>query len=622
MLRGIWFFLLVALCIGIAEAQDFACAERDAPNTVAGINVTEICFWDFYNKSVAEYKFYGAAEVKIPLNKLERTLIPSKKAHYTVVTTPLTNTTLTSFPEFAIYNKSSQLNVHIKLKSSPSAALPLVVKLDNSKVMDFIGDIDEIDDKIKELTIVELLRMSDYAYAFNGTGWAKVEFNESAEKFEVKQTNGAFNVGGNIVDTIRMNSIDLSNFWLNNSSISVGLPSELRQMSPGYYAVVALSVDGNGNPTFKLFAPFVVISGNAPSFSSSIVKGTDLQLNYVTQFDMSFALLLKNVKYDAKAEVDLTKELIKSLKFNLTYGSKQLEEVKILDKSVGVFAPKGMFSYAYETEETYLSLSTDNLETGEYVLYIATFGDDLEPYYFGTATITINEPVVPTTPTPKPRPAGGGGGGGGYIPGTGVFHTPLEIVKAGESYEFVMPQSFMIETGIVSVTVKPEDNVNVRIRIERLKELPAGIPEPEGMIAAWSISLTLSKETSASGKIKFRISIEEIRAKGFDPNLIALILMKWDGSKWIELPTSFIDSDGKFNYYEAETPSFSYFAAVIKAAPTPTPTTPPPTTPPVTTPPAITPTPAPAPDYTGIAIAIVAILVIAGAAIYLLRRKR
>ena len=136
---GIWFFLLVALClIGIAEAQNFACAVRDAPNIVAGINVTNIWFWDFYNKSVAEYKFYGAAEVKIPLNKLERTLIPSKKAHYTVVTTPLTNTTLTSFPEFAIYNKSSQLNVHIKLKSSPSA-LPLVLKLNNGMLWTSLG---------------------------------------------------------------------------------------------------------------------------------------------------------------------------------------------------------------------------------------------------------------------------------------------------------------------------------------------------------------------------------------------------------------------------------------------------------------------------------------------------
>jgi len=203
-----------------------------------------------------------------------------------------------------------------------------------------------------------------------------------------------------------------------------------------------------------------------------------------------------------------------------------------------------------------------------------------------------------------------------------VFVTPLTAVMKGESYEYMMPQSFTIDTGIVSVTVKPEDNVNVRIRTEKLKELPAEIPKPEGMLAAWSISLTLSKETSASGKIKFRISIEEIRAKGFDPNLIALILMKWDGSKWIELPTKFVKSEQGYNYYEAETPSFSYFAAVIKAAPTPTPTTPPPTTPPVTTPPAITPTPAPAPDYTGIAIAIVAILVIAGAVIYLLRRKR
>ena len=235
-------------------------------------------------------------------------------------------------------------------------------------------------------------------------------------------------------------------------------------------------------------------------------------------------------------------------------------------------------------------------------------------------TISVTPSPTPTpTPTPKPGPAMGGAGGGGYIPGTGVFHTPLEIVKAGESYEILMPQSFMIETGIVSVTVKPEENTNVRVRTERLKELPAGIPEPEGMIAAWSISLTLSKETSASGKIKFRISIEEIRAKGFDPNLIALILMKWDGSRWLELPTSYVSSDGKYNYYEAETSSFSYFVAVSKTVQDVTPT--PATT--ATLTPAETPTVTATPSEKSFITGFEAIFAAAGiiAAAYLLRRK-
>ncbi|MEM2325302.1 MAG: PGF-CTERM sorting domain-containing protein, partial [Archaeoglobaceae archaeon] len=89
-------------------------------------------------------------------------------------------------------------------------------------------------------------------------------------------------------------------------------------------------------------------------------------------------------------------------------------------------------------------------------------------------------------------------------------------------------------------------------------------------------------------------------------------------------PTKFIGSDGKYNYYEAETTSFSYFAAQLKPLETPKPTTPvatPPVTTPVATPttPVATPTPTPKPFIPGFE----AIFAIAGlvAIAYLLRRK-
>jgi PGF-pre-PGF domain-containing protein/PGF-CTERM protein len=241
-----------------------------------------------------------------------------------------------------------------------------------------------------------------------------------------------------------------------------------------------------------------------------------------------------------------------------------------------------------------------------------------------TDQLPLSKPAPPLTPTPTPRPAVGGIGGGGAMPGVPVYITAFTTMKANEGAELTLPQSAFWETNVVSLIIMSSEDNNIRFRIEKLKELPPEIPKPEGVLALiLSIEPTMSKTTDLSGSIRFGIEIDSIRAKGFDPNAVIIILLKWDGSKWIELPTNLLSSDGKYNYYEASTPSFSYFAAVIKAAPattpaaTPTPT-PTPTTPPVTTPPATTPT-AEKPLIPGFeaALAIAGLLAIA----YLLRRR-
>ncbi|MEM2787285.1 MAG: PGF-pre-PGF domain-containing protein, partial [Archaeoglobaceae archaeon] len=230
---------------------------------------------------------------------------------------------------------------------------------------------------------------------------------------------------------------------------------------------------------------------------------------------------------------------------------------------------------------------------------------------------------LPIPPPPQP-PVGGGGGGGGAIPGVPIYITAYITVKANEETRIDLPQSTFWETNVVALLILSSEDNNIRFRIEKFKELPPGIPEPKGdlVVLILNIEPILSKESALSGKIQFGIPIEDIKAKGFDPNLIAAILLKWDGKEWIELPTKFIGSDGKYNYYEAETTSFSYFAAQLKPLETPKPTTPvatPPVTTPVATPTTPVATPTPKPFIPGFE----AIFAIAGlvAIAYLLRRK-
>ncbi|MEM2787147.1 MAG: PGF-pre-PGF domain-containing protein [Archaeoglobaceae archaeon] len=152
------------------------------------------------------------------------------------------------------------------------------------------------------------------------------------------------------------------------------------------------------------------------------------------------------------------------------------------------------------------------------------------------------------------------------------LHNWLHNNQANEESPIELPQSGFWETNILKIIVISSEDDNVRFRIEKLKDFDSGIPEPSGVaMLILDIKPTLSKGSNIKAKIHFGIPIEEIKAKGFDPNLVEVILLKWNGKQWIELPTKFLSSDGKYNYYESETPSFSLFAAVLKPSEAPTP---------------------------------------------------
>lgn len=644
--------LLVVLTNTVGATSELVCAIRDTDNTFAGINVTKICVWDIVNTSTVSSQFYNASIIDVPLNQIERNLIPGTKAHYTVTTTATTNQTLFNFVNaLAVYDKDKELDLVIKLESN---GLPIVFKLNNTEIENYISN---YPDSIKGTTFENLMRMVDYGYAFNNTGWANVSFNATTKKFDVKENCTGFNLGKNITETIRMNSISLQNFRLNNSSINCGLPQELRTLKPGYYALAVIGVNELGNPILKLLTPFIVLNGTASSNKpsvSDVVSGKDLSISFGYEFNASFAILVKNVTYNASLKMDLTKEISKSFYVNLTHESEPLTEVKILDKSVNFYAPEKLVRAVFNNSENYQNINTQGLETGEYFLYLVTFGDNLEPKYIGKLTVNILPPKatliinsipsgadvyvndtlrgktnltleldpgtysikitksgyqdytttvtlsagetktievslnpVPTT-APRPPVGGGGGGGGGVIPGVPIYMSDYIKVRANQETEFILPQSAFWETNIFSVTFLTSEDITLRIRIEKLKEWPS-IPRPVGIVAfIFTVDLTLSAPAEVKGQIVYGVERDLIRENLFDPDNVLVTLYRFDGENWIKCDTSFVGSDGKYNYYKAKVPAFSYFAAVIEAMPpTTTPVETPEKTPPVveTTPP-------------------------------------
>lgn len=241
-----------------------------------------------------------------------------------------------------------------------------------------------------------------------------------------------------------------------------------------------------------------------------------------------------------------------------------------------------------------------------------------------TKALILPPPSTTATPVPTKRPligGGSGGSGGGFIQGVPIYISDYIKILAYDDTEFIVPQSAFWETNTFSLTFNSTENVTARLRIEKLNETPADFATPEGItMLLLKIGLSYSGDAKIWGRINFAIESEDLKKSGFDPSAFEVVLLKWDGKQWIELPTKFLSADEKYRYYESETPSFSYFVAVLKPIETLKQTNP---TTPITTPenprtiqPATTSASGSIPGFE-------AILAIAGlvAVAYLVRRK-
>lgn len=281
--------------------------------------------------------------------------------------------------------------------------------------------------------------------------------------------------------------------------------------------------------------------------------------------------------------------------------------------------------------------------SGNYLLYaaITTNRDIYQNYpeligaagYSGTIAVSTST----STPTPTSTPSSGGGGGGGGLSGE-----EFKNIAATERYEKYIskdaPASYNFRTPgnpineiVITSNINAGD-ITVKTEILRGTSSLINIP-PQGLVYK-NINIIVGSPGFAVPKnikdavIKFKVENSWLDNKRAASGEVRMV--RWDGSKWIELETAEKTKDDTYTRYEAKTSSFSPFAiTILQSAVVPAQTATQAvevTETPVK--PTVTATPAPVPekeaglkDILTITVVILVAIVIILAAIYIKRRR-
>jgi PGF-pre-PGF domain-containing protein len=192
--------------------------------------------------------------------------------------------------------------------------------------------------------------------------------------------------------------------------------------------------------------------------------------------------------------------------------------------------------------------------------------------YPSTYTVTLSCPVKKTasvsatlseslsTDSPGIEPAMAAAlspGGDGDEPLTFIFS---DYSRSGGS-------SAISDTTVHHIHVNITDSAGETVlRVERNPDLGT-VPDLTGhpFVIYYRIeSPHLGSSQVGSALIEFSVKEKTLAAFGLKPEDI--VLMHWDGTRWIELPTAYEYVTGGRAYYSATTPGFSYFAITNKAA--------------------------------------------------------
>ncbi len=167
--------------------------------------------------------------------------------------------------------------------------------------------------------------------------------------------------------------------------------------------------------------------------------------------------------------------------------------------------------------------------------------------------------------------SGSSGGGGGVVtsepPGNiaaAEKHEKNIIASMPVAYTFTAPELDIYE---VDVTGKESEN-DISLRVEVLKGTSKLVSVPPPGTVYKNLNVWASSKRIKEAVIKFKVGNSWLNSSDFAASDIRML--KWDGSRWMQLDTTLIREDASYIYYEATTDTFSHFAiSGVKGAPVP-----------------------------------------------------
>ncbi len=250
------------------------------------------------------------------------------------------------------------------------------------------------------------------------------------------------------------------------------------------------------------------------------------------------------------------------------------------------------YGYGYSGSTTSFSykitLSTANLPTGSYTATASLNAEGpLKSATFtsSSASFTI---VAPSAGAPS-----AGGVGGGVVTSEPFDNIAVYdrnernlIANTPVTYSFTKPK-----LGVYEVVVTGKENeYNIAIRVEALKGTSKLVSYAPPGVVYKNINIWAGTKRIKEALIRFKVKNSWITSNNLAATDIKMV--KWDGSKWVQLETTQKAKDDTYTYYEAKTSTLSIFAITgLKGGVMPTATPAGPSVTPAVTTPAPTKTP-------------------------------